>query len=278
MKGTRRLSIKAVLSMSFASMALLVVVIGMTGYMSIRRTGLATDFIIHDRLPHLKAGFRLDSLQRAMRMNLLEMAAVGTGAEEFETYKKAYQTKANEFQQLANALLKGDAKMGIRPYKKGSEAEVAAAEVRNKFAAFQAQGGKLIIQKKQVIAHVAAGRMDETKTVVDGILASLVRGEFDRAGKDLEEAVSKVNSQSEAQMQETISMAGAAQASSSLIFMATIILGVIISVMLGVLITRTITQPLRKVSDYLNWETRMDRESGLDWEIKDDIPERMMEG
>ena len=258
MKGIKRLGIKATLVGGFLTVSLLVLIVGIVGWIGTRNIGSKADAILLERVPQHEAGLRLENLQEGMRVTLLELSMVRTKLDEFEKYKGLYLARADEFKELCNALLNGSEKMGIRACKKGGEIEAYAHQALKDIQAFEDHAEGLVAHKRRLLDQVLAGKLDAPTALADERLKMMARDELKKVSRDLEGAVVKIADRAEEQMKQAMEEADSTESFAKILIISAILLGVALAGALGWLVSGIITKPLLKVSEYLDRVSRGD--------------------
>ncbi len=226
--------------------------VAFAAFMGISKVGSVseqTDIIALNRLPQTQAAMRLQILQKACRVNLLELSLVRTNMEQWSQYKERYEARAEEFDAWAQALLNGNEEFGLQACRKGGRIEVLTKEAQTGFAGFVGVAEELIGHKRQLLELVNAGRMDAAEAMTDEELRVLVREELRDASRLVEEPIEAIDVRAEEQMDVAVKTAHATKSSANTTLLLTLVVAVGLAVGIGVFIARSITGPVTQLRD-----------------------------
>ncbi|MCK5327815.1 MAG: HAMP domain-containing protein, partial [Candidatus Latescibacteria bacterium] len=226
--------------------------VAFAAFMGISKVGSVsdqTDIIAQNRSPQLHAAMQLQVLQKAARVNLLELSLVRTRMDQWTHYKENYQQRADEFDAWAQGILNGNEQFHLQACRKGGRIEALAKEAQVGFAGFVAVAEELIAHKRQLLELVNAGRMDAAEAMTDAELMVLVREKLQTASKAVEEPIEAGAERAEEQMAEAVESAHATQSSANTTLLVTLFVAVGLAAGIGVLIARSITGPVTQLRD-----------------------------
>ncbi len=232
-----------------------------------------TDIITQDRLPQTQASMRLQILQKACRVNLLELSLVRTRMDQWEHYKESYQDKAEEFGKWAQGMLHGNEELGINAARKGGQIEQFIQEALKEFIAFDAIAEELIEHKKQLIEQVNAGKIRASEALVDERLKKLVREELRVASRNLEEPIEAIDVRAEGQIAAAVEDAHHTAKSTRTTLIIVLIIGVTAAIGIGFFIANSISKPLTQLRDVSSKLAEGNTDVNLTINQKDEIGE-----
>ena len=257
----------------FLIVAALVAFAAIMGILKVNTIEHDTDIIALDRLPQTQASLRLQILQKACRVNILELSLVRTRLDQWSHYKENYQQKAEEFDRLCRGILNGDDELGIKPCRKGGMIEQYTREVQSEFADFKAVAEEVIDHKKMLLDQVNAGAITAAEALTDEELKVLVREDFRAASKKVETPIERIDERAETQIDAALEDAYATSSSAKTILLIVLFVSVGVAVIIGVLISRSITEPINHLRDVARTLSTGDVSVAIEIDKKDETGE-----
>ncbi len=247
-----KLSLQNKIVGGFLVMAVLITVVGGIEYYCINGMSKKIKEVLELRVPQLDLGNQLESLEKAARMNLLELSMVRKNMENYAKYRDRYYEKRDEMKKTADILLKGNKELGITAARKGGKIEEHTLAFLDAFKSFEALADKLIAYKGELLQNVISGKITEAEGMLDEQLKILSRDELRAVDKPVEENVGKIAERSRGQMdvskQESVSLARTA----GLLSLIAVLVGIALAITIGYLLARSIVKPVTRIIDGLN--------------------------
>ncbi len=271
MGAFRNMKIGTKLVSGFLCVALLVAFAGVMGIIFSNKIATLGDNIVKSRLPQFGAAMEIDVFQRAMRGNLLEVTLVRTNMENFDEYREKYLKRQEELKEKAEAVLNGNEEMGIIAAREGGKIALYTKEVVQKLKVFEVVANELIKHKKTLLTKVNTGEMGIGDSLKDDTMNLLSREKLAQASRELEESVLKVVSRADDQMKEAAVEAALAKSAAQKFLIAITVGSLIIAALLGIMISRSIANPLKDIVSSMAKMAVGDFNFALDTKRRDEI-------
>jgi methyl-accepting chemotaxis protein len=238
---------------SFFIMAAIVAVTGTFGIVSINRVGTEVKTIMVHRAAEEKLVFLMEVTQKACRVNLVEAALVRTEKAEFEKYVETYNKKRELFRNYVNIFFQGDRKLGINAAPKGSMIEEQAKSLLSSWAAFEEVAAKFIAHKSALLKGVTPGTVDQVakNALADDRLNELTRKEIMEASENAKLDIDDLADTVETQMVLAEKETGRIKKTATMAFISVILFAVVLAIVLGGLITKTIMRRIEMMVEAL---------------------------
>ena len=175
----------------FMAMALLVAVTGGFSAWSMKIVGDRIQGLLTNLASVQKWVLLMEVAQKDCQLNLLNAVMLSTDSEKFDDGSQDYEIKKELFRNQCETLLKGNAKLGIKPAPKGSVIEQKVILTLVKWSEFEKMADNLLAARGRLLQTGKAGTgialteqmyrqcldcaaaNDRTKTVVDDILVAV---------------------------------------------------------------------------------------------------------
>jgi methyl-accepting chemotaxis protein len=254
-------------------MALIVAVTGTIGIISINRVGGDIKRIMKERAAQEKLVYLMEITQKACRVNLVEAALVRTEQDEFNKYVENYGKRRDQFRAYVDAFLKGDAKLGLSPAKKGSMIEEQAQSVLGSWSDFEGVADKVITHKAALLKGLTPGVVDQAakNALADDTMNELVRKEVMEASENAKLDIDDLADTVENQMHQADDDAAKIMGTTILLFFGVIALAAVLAVSLGGLATRNIMGRINGMVTALNRGAEGDLSSRLAIGSRDEL-------
>ncbi len=244
-----KLTIGTKLLGGFMMVAALVAFAAIMGISKVSLVDEETHIIVDDRVPQYHAAMRLQILQKACRVNMLELSLVRDRMDQWDIYKKGYQEKAKEFEEWCQAVLHGSEELGVKACQRGGRIEAYTKDVQGKFAVFKDVSEELIGYKKHLLEQVVAGKISASENLTDDGLKKIVREDLLAASKDVEIPIDSMEKRAEEQMKHAEEIADNTASSAQTGLLIVLFAAVGLAIGIGILISRSITKPVAQLRD-----------------------------
>ncbi len=226
---------------AFLIMALLVAITGGFGGITMKRVGTRIQNMLSNLSARQKLVLLMEVTQKDCYVSLLQAALVSGDTEKFTEDSEDYEMKRDLFHSQINMIVKGNAKVGIRPIEKGGDIEKRIRLVLDKWTAFEAVADKLLAQKAAAMKGGGGERGLGKIASVD------LSDAHDRAKDALDDLLVAVGTQI-TQANEEIQVI---QRSAAIAFVAVIIIAIMVAILMGALTTRNIVTRIKRMADAL---------------------------
>ena len=250
----KNLSLGTKLIGAFFLMAAIVAFTGISGIRTINRVGSKVNAIMKTSAAQEKQVLQMEMNQKACRVNLVEAALVRTEKADLDKYAENYRKKNELFKKNVAVILNGDTKLGVPPAKKGGKIEEQARGVLTSWAEFEKVADQTLAHKASLLKGLTPGVVDQAakNALADDRLNNLARKQImessENAKLDIDDLADTVDSQRiQADKKSAIIERNAART-----FVAVIALSMGIAILLGMLITRSITRRIRLIVNALH--------------------------
>lgn len=234
-----RLSAK--LALGFASVLVVLVIVGLVGYMSIQSLQATAEELISDGQT-VDAIMEMEVVTNNRRYLVMEML-VAKDRDELERSYKDVQEHAKEFDAWANAVVKGgETEAG----KIAAAADPAIREAAQE--AHDLEKAKIEVVEEQMYRAVGAKLAGSSNAAA---LDRLDDG-YDKTGEELVGMLGDAESMMDKERSDMIAAARNGAAAARMQSLVLLLAGLVVSIGLAVLITRSITAPVNRVIAGLN--------------------------
>jgi methyl-accepting chemotaxis protein len=249
-----KLKIGHKLTALFMFMALIVVMSGIFGILSINKVGGKVQDMLKTRAAQEKLVVLMKVALQECRVHLLESAMVRSDLDEFELSKGDYEVKRDRFLGYCDIMLKGNAKLGIEAAPQGSQLESRINGVKQGLAEFQAVADKLLSRKEELLKGL------KSKAVDQAAMNALADEELNKLGRvDIVEASDKANVKVDDLLVTVGNLMTQAnqevsdiQRGAKITFTVVIILAVLLAMVLGILATRHLVKRIILIAQALD--------------------------
>ena len=167
-----KLSLQNKIVGGFLVMAALITVVGGIEYFYINKMSKQVSEMIDLRVPQMHLGNQLESIEKAARMNLLEMSSVRRNMENYTKYRDRYYEKRDEMKNTADIILKGNKELGISAARKGGKIEEHTLAFLEGLKPFETVVDKLIAYKGELLQNVISGKVTDAEGMLDEKLSA----------------------------------------------------------------------------------------------------------
>ncbi|RII27626.1 MAG: methyl-accepting chemotaxis protein [Geobacter sp.] len=250
----KNLSLGTKLIGAFFLMAAIVAFTGIFGIRTINRVGSEVNAIMKTSAAQEKQVLQMEMNQKACRVNLVEAALVRTEKAEFDRYTENYRKKNDLFKKNVAVILNGDNKLGVPPAKKGSTIEKQAQGVLTSWAEFEKVAEQTLAHKASLLKGLTPGVVDQAakNALADDRLNNLARKQImessENAKLDIDDLADTVDSQRIQADKESAKI----RQNATMAFVAVIVLSAGMAILLGMLITRSITSKISLIVNALH--------------------------
>ncbi|HEY6874328.1 MAG TPA: methyl-accepting chemotaxis protein [Geobacteraceae bacterium] len=238
----------------FIIMAAIVGVTGVFGIMNIEGVGTRVIDMMRTSSALEKAVLQMEIHQKACRVALVEGALVRSDLRQFEKYVETYHKKRELFKGSVNLVLAGDKKLGLAPAPKGSKLETAAKSVLASWVGFEHVADEFIAHKTALLKGLTPGVIDQAamRSLADERLHQLSTAKIMEASEnaklDIDDLADYVESRMFSAVKESVRLRKTAIAT----FVSVTFGAVVLAIVLGLLITRSIVGRLTRIGKALN--------------------------
>ena len=239
---------------AFLIMALLVGMTGVFGATSMKRMGSHIQNLLQNLASQQKLVLLMGVTQKECRIFLLQAAFVHDDKEKFEEYAEDYRMKRDLFRSQCDILLKGNAKLGIKPAPTGGVVEQRTKGALQTWEQFENVAENMLTLKENLLKGVVKGSATATSgaALTNDKLHLMVEEDLgvasDKAKEsvdDLMVAVGTLITQANNEVKTIQSMAPFA-------FLGAILVAISVAVILGFLTTRYIVSRIKKMEHALD--------------------------
>jgi methyl-accepting chemotaxis protein len=249
-----KLKIGHKLTALFMFMALIVVMSGIFGILSINKVGGKVQDMLKTRAAQEKLVVLMKVALQECRVHLLESAMVRSDLDEFELSKGDYEVKRDRFLGYCDIMLKGNAKLGIAAAPQGSQLESRINGVKQGLSEFQAVADKLLSRKEVLLKGL------KSKAVDQAAMNALADEELNKLGRvDIVEASDKANVKVDDLlvtvgnlMTQATQEVSDIQRGAKITFTVVIILAVLLAMALGLVATRHLVKRIILIAQALD--------------------------
>ncbi|MCM2359264.1 MAG: methyl-accepting chemotaxis protein [Geobacteraceae bacterium] len=230
----------------FMCMALIVAITGGFGAWSIKRVGDRIQGVLTNLANQQKQVMFMELAQKDCHINLLNAAMVRTDSEKFEEYAEDYRMKRDLFRSKGEMILKGNAKMGIKPALPGSVIEAKAKAALANWAKFEADAEDLLAVKGNLLKGAGPGAALGQTMTDDRLLELTEANEMTKTVVD--DLLVEVSTQMTLANKEVTTI----QRSAFAAFVAVVIAAILLAALFGILTTRYIVRRIAKMATALD--------------------------
>jgi methyl-accepting chemotaxis protein len=211
---------------SFMIMAVIVAMTGIFGIWSINWVGGRINEMLQDLANEQKLVLLMEMTQKSCHINLLE-SAMAANDQEFQDHAEDYRMKSEQFRNYCSFILKGNAKLGIKPAPKGSALEQRTNAIIETWGTFEKTADELLSYKE---SRVKSGAKD---IVSDAKLARLsgtsLNENIDKAKAAVDDLLVEVGSM----MTKAKGQVALTQRNAAVAFVVVIVIATLLAVFLG---------------------------------------------
>ncbi|GFO54321.1 methyl-accepting chemotaxis protein [Geomonas sp. Red276] len=259
----KKLKLRSRLLMAFMVMALLVVITGSFGVVTVKRVGGQIQNILEQLSKEQKQVLLMAVTQKYCHVSLMQAALVRSEKDKFEDYVEDYHTKRDLLQSQAQVLLNGNVKLGIKPAVKGGSIEQRTKKFLASWDEFEKVADKLVEHKRAILGSGSS--------LTDDTLHRLANEDIsdanDKAKADLDDILLEVGNQ----MNQANSQVTQIQRTSVGVFVLVILLAIAVAVGLGLSITRNIVTRVKILLDAVNRGSEGDLTCKVEMDAYDEI-------
>jgi methyl-accepting chemotaxis protein len=230
---------------AFLIMALLVAVTGGFGGFTMKRVGDRIQDMLTNLSSTQKLVLLMEVTQKDCYVSLLQAALVSGDLEKFTEHAEDYEMKRDLFHSQCNMILKGNAKVGIRPAEKGGDIELRTMAILKNWETFEAVANKLIAQKTAMLKGGAAAADAQA-------LSRLASDELSNAHERSKETVDNLLVAVGTHITQANKEIQVIQRSSGIAFVAVIVVAIMVAILMGALTTRNIVNRIRRMAEALD--------------------------
>ncbi|HEX8960006.1 MAG TPA: methyl-accepting chemotaxis protein [Geobacteraceae bacterium] len=238
----------------FIIMAAIVAVTGVFGILNIEGVGTRVIDMMRTTAALEKAVLQMEIHQKACRVTLVEGALVRSDLQQFQKYVETYNKKRDLFKKSLNLVLAGDRKIGLAPAQKGSKLESAAKAVLASWGEFEQVADEFIAHKTSLLKGLTPGAIDQAamRSLADEKLHQLATKRIMEASEnaklDIDDLADYVESLMFSAVKESMRLRKTAIAT----FVSVTFGAVVLAIVLGLLITRSIVLRLARIGTALD--------------------------
>ncbi len=238
----------------FLIMALLVLITGVIGMLSISQVRHNVEDVITVRAEQLKQVVLMKTTLQECRVHLFELATVQTDLEEFNLSKDDFDLKYERFTNYVDTLQKGSPKLKIPQALPGSPQEKKLLAIRVQLADYKKHADDLINYKQALLTPLKSGILDTNalNSFADKHLNQLIRTDMwemtDKVSVTVDDLLVAVMEQ----MKQAASESQAAEQQTHLTFIMVIAGAIAIAFVLGIITTRYITRRIKLIGAAIN--------------------------
>jgi methyl-accepting chemotaxis protein len=239
---------------AFIIMAAIVAVTGTFGILNLEGVGTRVIDMMKSSAAMEKVVLQMEIHQKACRVSLVEGALVLNDLKEFQKYTDTYQKKRELFKNNANLLLAGDKKLGLAPAQKGGTLDKAVKSVLSSWSEFETVADEYIAHKTALLKGLKPGVVDQAAmhSLADEKLNMLATKKIMEASEnaklDIDDLADYVESQMFSAVKESLRLRKTAIA----MFVGVTIGAVLLAIVLGLLITKSIVHRLTRIGKALD--------------------------
>ncbi len=239
---------------SFMIMALIVAITGAFGSWSMKRVSEQIQDIMQNLANRQKLVLLMGVTQKYCHVSLMQAAMVRNEMDKFEDYADDYRMKRDLFRSQCEIMLKGNAKLGIKPAHHGSVIEKRTQAALASWEEFEKIADELLARKEALLKGLRAGSVDQAAmaALADERLHRLTEDDInpaiEKAKADTDDLMVEVGSQmtkADKQIREIQNSAGIA-------FVVVIIAAVVLGLLLGLKTTKNIVSRIKQMADALD--------------------------
>ncbi len=238
---------------SFLIMALIVALTGAFGSWSMKKVGDQIQNIMQNLASQQKLVLLMGVTQKYCHVSLMQAAMVRAEKDKFEEYAEDYRMKRDLFRSQCEIILKGNAKLGIKPAKAGSVVEQRTNAALASWEEFEKIADELLAHKEGLLKGVKPGVIDQAA------MAALADNRLNKlAQEDIADAIEKAKADTDdlllevgTQMTKADKQVHEIQSTSVIAFIVVIIAAVILGILLGIKTTRNIVTRIHSMASAL---------------------------
>jgi len=257
----------------FLVMALLVLITGIIGMLSISEVRRNVEDVITIRAEQLKQVVLMKTTLQECRVHLFEMATTQTDMEEFNLAKDDFDLKVERFNGYIEMLLKGNQKLKIPPAIAGSPLEKRILAIRPRQEEYKAAANKLISHKENLLKPLKAGVVDAKalSALADAQLTTMMKTDMWEMTDKVSVAVDDLLVVVMEQMKQATKDSQDAERTVHITFITVITGAIAIAIILGLLTTRYITRRIRLIGTAINQGAQGDLTTRADIQSTDEL-------
>lgn len=258
---------------SFMIMALIVAITGAFGAWSMRRVGDQIQNILQNLASQQKLVLLMGVTQKYCHVSLMQAALVRAEMEKFEEYAEDYRMKRDLFRSQCNIMLKGNAKLGIKPAPHGSVIEKRTQAALASWEEVEKIADELLARKEALLKGLKAGVVDQAAmaALADERLHSLseddINPAIEKAKADADDLLVEVGSQ----MTKADKQVREIQGSAGIAFVVVIIAAVLLGLLLGLKTTKNIVNRINRMARALDNGAEGDLTAKLEIDSGDEL-------
>lgn len=258
---------------SFMIMALIVAITGAFGSWSMRRVGDQIQNIMQNLASQQKLVLLMGVTQKYCHVSLMQAALVRAEMEEFEEYAEDYRMKRDLFRSQCNIMLKGNAKLGIKPAPRGSVIEKRTQAALASWEEVEKIADELLARKEALLKGLKAGVVDQAAmaALADEKLHRLTEDDInpaiEKAKADADDLLVEVG----IQMTKADKQVREIQSSAGIAFVVVIIAAVLLALLLGLKTTKNIVNRINGMANALDNGAEGDLTAKLEVDSGDEL-------
>ncbi|ABQ27440.1 methyl-accepting chemotaxis protein [Geotalea uraniireducens] len=258
---------------SFMIMALIVAITGAFGSWSMRRVGDQIQNIMQNLASQQKLVLLMGVTQKYCHVSLMQAALVRAEMEKFEEYAEDYRMKRDLFRSQCNIMLKGNAKLGIKPAQHGSVIEKRTQAALASWEEVEKIADELLARKEALLKGLKAGVVDQAAmaALADEKLHRLTEDDInpaiEKAKADADDLLVEVG----IQMTKADKQVREIQSSAGIAFVVVIIAAVLLGLLLGLKTTKNIVNRINRMARALDNGAEGDLTAKLEIDSGDEL-------
>jgi methyl-accepting chemotaxis protein len=256
-------------------MALLVLVTGIIGMMSISKVRHNVENVITVRAEQLKQVVLMKTTLQECRVHLFELATTQTDMDEFTLAKDDFDQKMERFSEYINILSKGNPKLNIPPAAPGSPLEKRVLAIKPRLDEYKTLANGLISHKEALLKKLKPGVLDAQalSALADAQLTKMVKVDMWEMTDKVSVAVDDLLVVVMGQMKQATIDSEAAERTIHITFITVIVAAIAIAISLGIFTTRYITRRIRLIGAAINQGAQGDLTSKVAIKSSDELGE-----
>lgn len=232
---------------SFMIMALVVGITGAFGFISMNRVGDRIQDMLQNLASQQKLILLMGVTQKTCQVSLLQAAMVQADTAKFNDYSEDYRIKSDLFKSQCDIILKGNKKLGIKAALPASEINKRTNVALQQWALFEKVAEELLTTKEKLLKEGKSGRNSSSSQ-----LYALSEEKLVNATDKAKEAVDDLLVAVGIKITQANSEIAFIQRSAGLTFLCVIIIAILLAIILGVFITRSMVNRITLMAQALN--------------------------
>lgn len=219
----------------FLIMALLVLMTGTIGMISLSKVARTTEEILIARSAQMRYAILMKSTLQECRVHLFEASTAENDPEEFASAREDFEMKFERLKEYRDILLKGEPRLGIPPSSPGSPAGKKLKELDPLLSAYTETAAALLSHKERLVGTPRQPIMDDT-------LLRMVRTDIWEKTDQLTVVLDDLIMLMTDQMNLALTDVREAKQRADATFLTVIVAAIAAAVLLGLILTRHLTR------------------------------------